>query len=360
MRIKLVYLFILLVTAVYSQDKKTYYYYRPEADCGTELVFNPGIVILNGTFDILRNGAHSKNILEQKYFKGMKNVWWNITHPIENVKQYGWKNFIGQEVIPLSMDKEKARYLPNYMHHVFGSGMIYKKMAEWYDYHGIKYPHLASFATSMFYHYMNEALENGGYQGSNTDPIADLLIFDPLGMILFNFDFINRFFSKTVTLDDWGLQPVYNPWSHKIENAGQQFILKYQLPFADKFSVFTYWGINGISGLTYTYKNEHNISLGIGQVVNRLDPNLLRKSRFMTPELDGAVGMFYDRNHSLLLSVLISGPRMYNARINIYPGLLDFTWFNPGFYLGFGEWDHFILGLTLAHIPVGLSAGSGH
>ena len=138
LRIKLVYLLILLVTAVYSQDKKTYYYYRPEADCGTELVFNPGIVILNGTFDILRNGAHSKNILEQKYFKGMKNVWWNITHPIENVKQYGWKNFIGQEVIPLSMDKEKARYLPNYMHHVFGSGMIYKKMAEWYDYHGIK------------------------------------------------------------------------------------------------------------------------------------------------------------------------------------------------------------------------------
>ena len=124
--------------------------------------------------------------------------------------------------------------------------------------------------------------------------------------------------------------------------------------------MFTYWGINGISGLTYTYKNEHNISLGIGQVVNRLDPNLLRKSSFMTPELDGAVGMFYDRNHSLLLSVLISGPRMYNARINIYPGLLDFTWFNPGFYLGFGEWDHFILGLTLAHIPVGLSAGSGH
>ena len=298
--------------------------------------------------------------MEQEYLKGMENVWWNITHPIKNIKQYGVKNFISQEIIPLSLDKDGARYLPNYMHHVVGAGMIYKKLAEWYDYHGVKYPHVFSIVTSIFYHFMNETLENGSYQGSNTDPIADLLIFDPLGIILFSSNVINRFFSKTLTLDDWSLQPVYNPWNRRIANAGQQFILKFQLPFAQKYSLFTYWGINGISGLSYSYKNEHNISIGIGQVVNKLNQNLLRKSRFMTPELDGAIGMFYDRNHSLILSIIISGPRMYNVRINLYPGIMKFSKLNTGLYLGFGEWDHLIFGITLVHIPIGLSIGGGY
>jgi len=181
-----------------------------------------------------------------------------------------------------------------------------------------------------------------------------------LGIILFSSNVINRFFSKTLTLDDWSLQPVYNPWNRRIANAGQQFILKFQLPFAQKYSLFTYWGINGISGLSYSYKNEHNISIGIGQVVNKLNQNLLRKSRFMTPELDGAIGMFYDRNHSLILSIIISGPRMYNVRINLYPGIMKFSKLNTGLYLGFGEWDHLIFGITLVHIPIGLSIGGGY
>ena len=358
---KLIYIPLLLTSVVYPQEKdKEYYYYQPELDYGTELSFNPATVVLNGTFDILRNGAHSKNILEQQYINGIKNVWLNISHPIKNIEQYGWNNFISQEVLPLNLNQNGARHLPNYMHHLIGSGMIYKKMAEWYDYHGIKYPHFFSIVTSMLYHYMNESLENGGYQGSNTDPIADLLIFDPLGMLLFSINPINRFFSETLILNDWSLQPVINPWNQRIDNAGQQFVMKYQLPFAPKYSVFLYWGINGIFGLSYTYKKEHNFSFGLGQVVNKLNQNLLRKSRFMTPEIDGAIGFFYDRNHSLLLSVFVSGPRMYNVRINAYPGLIKFGWFKPGFYLGFGEWDHLIVGLTLAHVPLGISVGGAY
>ncbi len=351
-------LFLVLVTALLSQNR--YYYYNPEQNYGTELSFNPLTVCMNGSFDILRNGAHSKDILTQEYRAGMENVWRNISHPFKNIDQYGWKNFIGQEIIPLSMNKDRSRYVPNYMHHVIGSGMIYKKLAEWYDHNGIPFPHVASALTSMFYHYMNETLENGGYQGSNTDPIADLLLFDPLGILLFSFDSVNHLFSRNLVLEDWSLQPVYNPRTHVIDNAGQQFVLKYKLPYFERWSLFTYWGINGISGLSYSFENGHNVSFGIGQVVNRLNPNLLRNSRYMTPELDGAVGFFYDRNHSLLLSTIITGPRMYNARINLYPGLLSWRWFHPGLYVGFGEWDHFICGMTLAHVPFGISAGGKH
>ena len=343
-----------------AQDPPGYYYYKPDINYGSELNFNPYTVFINGAFDILRNGGHSKNIFDQEYAIGFKNVWKNITHPIKNIEQIGWKEFIGKEVFPLSLKAKDARYLPNYMHHVLGSGMIYKKLAEWYDYHGVPYPHITSMATSMFYHYINEVLENENYKGSNTDPIADLLIFNPIGIALFSTRFVNRFFSETLTFHDWSLQPVLNPWNYRLENAGQQFILKYQLPFAKNYSVFTYWGIDGISGISYTNDNVNHFSFGIGQVVNKLNENLLRDSRFMTPKTDGAIGFFYDKNHSLLLSAVITGPRLYNLRINILPGLIALSRIKPGFYLGAGEWDYFIFGITFAPIPIGLCAGSGH
>ncbi len=350
-------LVLLMVLPSMGQDSTRYFYYHPGQDYGTESVFNPGTVILNGTFDILRNGAHSKLLLEQPYELGMRNVWNNITHPIANIRQYGWKPFISEEIFPLHLNKNQVRYLPNYMHHVLGSGMLYAKMAEWYDAHGTPYPHVASALTSYVYHFMNEALENGSYQGSNTDPIADLLIFDPLGIIVFSFNAVNRFFSKDVLLEDWSLQPVYNPWSGKLDNAGQQFVLKYKLPWFEQWSVFTYWGINGISGLSYSAKNGLNYSFGIGKVVNRLNPKLLRNSRYVTPDLDGALGFFIDRKQALLTSVIISGPRLYNIRINTFPGLFSIGPFKPGLYVGFGEWDHFIFGISLAHFPMGISVG---
>ena len=62
--------------------------------------------------------------------------------------------------------------------------------------------------------------------------------------------------------------------------------------------------------------------------------------------------------NSLMASVLLSGPRLYNAQINIYPGIVKLGWFEPGMYLAFGEWDKFVLGITLANIPLGIGIGN--
>lgn len=48
---------------------------------------------------------------------------------------------------------------------------------------------------------------------------------------------------------------------------------------------------------------------------------------------------------------------MYNARLNIYPGIFRIGWFHPGFYLAAGEWDKFMVGVTVVHIPIGLMTG---
>lgn len=359
--IKIVLLIFLISINLYAQKKK-YYFYHPEQNYGSELNFNPTTVILNGSFDVLRNGGHENNnetinIFKLDYEQGIKNVWDNISHPFYHINKYGWNRFLTQEVFPLSFDKNKAQWVPNYGHHIIGSGMIYVKTAEWYDYHGFKHPKLTSFLTTMFYHFFNEVLENNHSNVTNVDPIADLLIFDPLGIIIFSSDAVKKFFSKTVSLYDWSLQPVYNPCNCYLENSGLQFAFKYKLPFWENYSAFLYYGIYGIGGLSYTHNNIHNFSFGIGTVVNRLDENIINNSRIITPTTDGAVGLFYDKNHSLMTSIIITGPRMYNARINIYPGFFKLGRFMPGMYLGFGEWDNFLVGITFARIPVGLLGG---
>jgi hypothetical protein len=354
---KILYIFcsFIFLSGLFSQEYY-YYFYHPDIDYGSELYFNPLTVVINGTFDILRNGGHEKDIFAQEYKAGMENVWENISHPIKHINIFGWKRFISQEVFPLSLKKEKAQYIPNYIHHIFGEGMLYAKMGEWYDYHGIKYPYLVSLVTTAFFQYLNESVENESFNKTNVDPIADLLIFNPLGYLLFSFNNIKRFFSDKIYLNDWSLQPLYNPYSHQIENAGEQFILRYKLPFANNYSTFFYWGICGIFGISYHYNKIHNFSFGIGNIVNKIRENIITNSRIMTPDTDGAIGIFYDKNNSLMTSVIITGPRFYNARINIYPGFVKLGCFIPGMYLAFGEWDKFIIGITVAKIPFGLFA----
>ncbi|MFQ6609137.1 MAG: hypothetical protein ACE5EE_11515, partial [Fidelibacterota bacterium] len=70
---------------------------------------------------------------------------------------------------------------------------------------------------------------------------------------------------------------------------------------------------------------------------------------------DGAFGLFLDKDNSLLVSFLASGPRFYNARINIYPGIISFKRYSPGIYLGFGEVDGFQIGITTGIFPIGIA-----
>jgi hypothetical protein len=344
---------------VNAQDKH-YYFYHPENDYGSELVSNPLTLLLNGSYDVLRNGGHENNdetinIFKLDYKQGMTNVWDNITSPAYHINHYGWDRFLEQEVFPTSLNQDKAQWVPNYGHHILGSGMLYARMGEWLDYRAYKHPYLLSFLITTTYQFMNETLENNHSDETNVDPIADLLIFNPLGFLVFSSTSVKRFFSETVRMYDWSLQPVFNPFNQYIENAGLQFVFKYKL--SSKYDLMFYYGIYGILGLSYSYNKEHNFSFGAGTVVNRLEENIIHDSRIITPTTDGAIGLFYDRNNSLMTSILLTGPRQYNARINIYPGFIKWGNLQPGFYAGFGEWDNFLIGITFAHFPVGLLTG---
>ena len=106
---------------------------------------------------------------------------------------------------------------------------------------------------------------------------------------------------------DWSEQPIIDPTSGYLFNAGEQFVIKHELPFASRYSAFVYWGIHAIAGVGYAYDEENNFSIGLGQVAVKIDENRYKGLRFLTPTLDGAIGMFYDKNNSLMTSVILSG-----------------------------------------------------
>jgi hypothetical protein len=348
-------LFALIFIETVWAEEISYYYYRPEINYGSEVMFNPINLFLNGSYDIFRNGAHSKHLFDQPYKDGLENVFDNLTHPKHNIDLYGYQNFIRREIGNLNMDVRSSQFLPNIGLHVLGNGMQYVKLSEWYDYHHYPVPKLLSAATTISYQLMNEILENGSFQGANVDPISDLLIFNPIGFALFSVPGVNRFFSTTLPLYDWSPQPVVTLSDLNIHNAGQQYATKFPIKKSDKYSLFMNWGVSSVVGLSYKFKEDKSISLGAGGIVNLLEPKQSKSenSRYMSPGMDFALALYYDKNESLLASFLLSGPKYYNFRMNIYPGLLQIKNISPGVFLAAGELDKFVMGVTVEFLPVG-------
>ncbi len=116
----------------------------------------------------------------------------------------------------------------------------------------------------MVYHLLNEVVENGAYEGYNTDAIADLLFFDPASMVLFSFDSVCRFFSHTLHMNDWSYQICYDPFHRTLENNGQNFVVKWRIPRHEGWGLFYHWGTHGEFGVCRTDERGECWSFGVG------------------------------------------------------------------------------------------------
>ena len=101
----IIYLLLFLQLALPAE----YYYFQPENKRGSELFFHPINTVLNGSFDILRNGTYSsKNLLDVPYKGSLENIWFNITHPIENVEKFGVNKFVELEIFNPALTPQKG------------------------------------------------------------------------------------------------------------------------------------------------------------------------------------------------------------------------------------------------------------
>ena len=338
-------------SSLFAQDKH-YYFYNPANTFGSDLMFNPVTLFFNGSFDILRNGGMSKNVWQQPYRAGFENLFDNLLHPAANVQKYGTRSFFSNEVLNLSFNPDKMQYLPNYTLHLIGNSMQWVKLAEWYEHHGYPYPQLLSLATTLTYQLFNEAVENGDYRGANVDPIADMLIFNPLGFLLFSSEFGKRFFSETLPVYDWSGVPYFNPGNSFMENAGQQYAVQKPLTAGRRWEAFAYMGVQSVFGVGLRRTDEQALSVGVGSVTYGLIYHDNDGSRIVTPKMKSAVGMFWDRSHSLMASAVISTDLSY-LRLEAFPGAVSWKKLKPGCYLARLPEQGVQIGISVSFSPLG-------
>ena len=358
--LRIIFFTFIILSSTYCQ--KNYFY--KGLDYGSQAMFNPLSIIINGGFDIVQLGDR-RNLTKFKLASGLKNVFRNLKDPFPAIRKYGWSNFIKQEIFPLSFDPENMQYLPNYQLHLIGGGATYAALEEWYLYNNIPSASLLSAVTVLTYEILNEAVENGDYQGGNVDLISDIYIFDIAGIILFTSDNVRRFFSEDLNLSDWSLQPTYLLGKNELHNTGQFFSLKWKFPFSDNLHLFYCFGTCGVLGLSFRFEDGNAVSLGYG--VQTADLIILDKStNKKTVNLNGNVGIYFDRNNSLLASLTVNFKTElmkyhpgtiinYLANLNVYPGALKLGSFSPGFWSAIKHNGSFYFGISAKWSPIGIA-----
>jgi len=175
-------------------------------------------------------------------------------------------------------------------------------------------------------------------------------------ILLFSSDRVCRFFSHKLNMTDWSYMATYNPGRNSILNVGQNFAVKYWLNDEQDIGLFYHFGTHGELGLSFRRPGGDCVSFGAGLTANNLvDTSEKHDLRTLTVDLVATAGMFYDRNGSLMASLLYSKSQDYKLRLNIYPGVFKVLNLSPGVFLSLDQDDRVSAGVTVNFIPFGLS-----
>ncbi len=336
-------------------ETRTRYFYHGY-DYGSQALYNPLTVMLNGGFDAYQVRAGQRNIFEQEYRINTKNTVDNLfVHPFRSISEEGWGKFLREEVFPLSFNSKSARWVPNYTLHLLGGGLTHRALWEWYDDHGLPWPWLWSAATVVTYGFINEVVENKEVQGRNTDCIADFWVFNLLGIALFSVPSVSRFFSETIILADWSLQPTFTYPHADLHNHGQYFAAKWPLPFYRDLRLFALGGMGQLGGLSYKFNREYSITAAAGVTDTRFVNDSVQTVH-NSVEFVPSAALFLDRNNSLLASLRTSQVEDYFIHANMYPNAFIKTDPGIGLWTAIAKTGHVAFGISITR-AFGLGLG---
>jgi hypothetical protein len=299
--------------------RSRYFYFG--YDYGTQSLYSPLWVFVNRGYDVLQDHVAGRNVFALEYRHNAENVLDNLAHPFSRIAEFGWKAFVTQELLPLSFSKDTVRWAPNYALHLLGGGTTYTAMTEWFEAHDVPLPRLFSAMTLLAAAFLNETIENKGVVGTNTDCIADLYVFDLGGILLFSFDAPNRFFSGTVTISDWSLQPTFTAPRGELHNQGNYFAARWPLPFYPRLRLFSWFGEASTGGLSFAVNDEYSLSAAVGGAAIHLVNHSTGVVR-NTVDFARTAAIFIDRRSSLLASLQVTDVEDYFIHLDIYPHAL--------------------------------------
>ena len=286
-------------------------YYQPRT-YGSDSLYSPLSNFLSYTFDTLQI---PENFGTDNFSQHSQTVLDHLGDPggaIDN--EGGFNRFVNRQIFPIDSDhaSESFSALPNYALHLLGGGMVYRKDLEWFRAHDYKYATTSAVVLAMTAEYLQEALEK--QTTTDEDEVADFYIFRPLGILLFHNDVVANFVMEYFDPAIWPSLQVYDLSEDRINNTGIHYI--YRPTFFEILGarLFIYTGLNNMFGLSHGINNGESFSWAIGKSTQRIDFDLAQQA-----ELKTSAGLFYDKNKSLLASLVINDTGGNRFRFNWYP-----------------------------------------
>lgn len=332
-----------------------YFFYRPGQEFGSTSQFGPVSVVLNRGFSTIVWSEAERRPLHIDWGNGWTNVRESLTHPARVAEsQGGVGEFLFGEFGPKGSVWQWA-FATNLMGHVVGGGITYRALGEWYDAHGVPYPMVAGAASAMGVILINEMIVVQHLDEGSPSTWSDVYVFEPIGIALFSFDPVARFFARTLKAQDWSPQASIVLPTGELVNSSQVMAYRVPLPFIDRLDVLSVTGMGTQTGVIWDLDAEHSIGGGIGfQAKERVYDEAGREQ--LRARASG--GLYLSRRTSLLASLNLYHGLDRRAALNVYPGVLGGPLRNVGLWTVLDRDGRVDLGITALALPgVGLGWG---
>jgi hypothetical protein len=321
---------------------------------GSDAYVSPFTVILNKGFDIFQLRRHPRDIWTFPYRNSFDHAIVDaFTRPGPAIEAFGWKRFIRIELLPLGWSVDEGNWFANYAEHLLAGGLTMRMLHEWNRAHGVPFPRVTAMVTTYAASMLNEMTETRNLGVITAGGVADIAVFDLAAITLFHWDQPTRFFTRTLQAADWSNQASFTWPNRQLQNNGQYFSLKIPIGF-DRTRLFIRGGMGGQFGLSHKIGDAHHLSYGFGGDTEVRD---IDASGHETVKFGPSVGVYYDRDNSLLWS-LISSPAENLVALNVFPGVLPAPMRGAGVWGVYTRHNEFRFGLVHRK-ALGLGAGYG-
>lgn len=328
--------FVILIPLPVQADSAPRYY--EAMNYGSESLYSPLGNFLSYAFDTLQ----LPESFDTKDFDGrFDRVMDHLGDPKDAIAQEGgFKRFINRQIFPIdpAHSNDSWAILPNYFLHLLGGGIAYRKDLEWFDARGDQHGVLKASVLAMTSEIIQEVFEKK--TTTDDDEVADVYLFRPIGMLLFSNDRIANKVMRTLDPAVWPYLQVYDPSEDRLMNLGINYIYRPPITTVKNSRLFIFTGLNNLVGISHEMGEDEAFSWGIGLATQRVDDTLSQQS-----DLEPSIGLFYDRNKSLLWSFVLNDTGNNHFRFNLFP-LQDTGLGSAGYFVSQHEDDSWSFGVT--------------
>jgi hypothetical protein len=308
-------------------------YFNADRGFGTDVYAGPFDALLNKGFAVAQWEDRNRAIFRHDY--GWAEVSASLTRPGAVVaRRGGWGEVLKVHALPFYKGGyREPQWISNYFGHVFEGGLVHRRLIEWNRARGVPFPVVTAAAVTYASSIVNEAYEtpprtDGVPAGGNPGIVTDLLIFDPLGILLFSFDGVARLAHRT-GVELWPSQGSLVLNDGTIHNNGESFVFKVPLPFTDH-RLFLRGGIGIEAGLSLGLRDALDLSIAVGQ--QSFARRIIAETELEEADFDWSGSVWLDRDGALLAGATFDRRTDRRVALNVYPG-----WIRPG-GLNLGGW----------------------